>query len=63
MFQQLVVVKVTVVAKLAEWMPFVTGVVWISMRSVAGQFLTVVPLTLVGEDLAGEVEFKERGTD
>ncbi|TNN43766.1 hypothetical protein EYF80_046037 [Liparis tanakae] len=50
--QQLVVVEVPVVAELAERVSSVAGVVRISVRSVTGQFLAVVPFTLMGEDLS-----------
>ena len=56
-FQQLVIIEVSVIAELAEWVSSVTGVVWVSVRSMTGQLLTVVPLPFMGEDLAGE--FKE----
>ena len=59
-FKQLIIVKVTVVTELAERMSSMTGVVWVSVCSVTSQFLAVVPLTLMGEDLAGEVKFKEQ---
>lgn len=52
--QQFIVVKVTVIAELAERVSPVTGVVWIAVCSVTGQFLAVVPFTLMGEDLEGE---------
>lgn len=58
-FKQLVIIEVTVIAELAERVSSVTGVVRVSMRSVTCQFLTVVPFTLMGEDLVvGEVTFK-----
>lgn len=57
-FKQLVVVKVAVVAELAERVSSVTGVIWVSVCSVTCQFLTSVPLPLVGEDLVGAVTFK-----
>lgn len=50
-FQQLIIIKVAVVAELAERVSSVTGVIWVSMCSVTCQFLSVVPLPLVGEDL------------
>lgn len=59
-FKQLVIIKVTVIAELAERVSSVTGVVRVSMCSVTCQFLTVVPLTLMREDLVGEVEFKKQ---
>lgn len=62
-FQQLVIIKVTVVTELAERVSSVAGVVRVSMRSVTSQFLTVVPLPLMGEDLVVEVTFKEQGSD
>jgi len=49
--KQLVVVEVTVVAELAERVSSVTRVIWVSVSSVACQFLTVIPLPLMGEDL------------
>lgn len=52
-FKQLIVIEVTIVTELAEWVSSVAGVVWVSMRSVTRQFLTVVPLSLMGEDLMG----------
>lgn len=52
-FEQLIVIKVTIIAELAERVSSVAGVIWVSMRSVTRQFLTVVPLSLVGEDLMG----------
>lgn len=55
--QQLIVVKVTVIAELAERVSSVAGVVRISVRSVTCQFLAVVPFTLMGEDLVGEGKF------
>ena len=57
-FKQLVVVKVTVVAELAERVSSVTGVIWVSVCSVTCQFFTSVPLPLVGEDLVGAVKFQ-----
>lgn len=57
-FKQLIIVKVTVIAEFAERVSSVTGVVRVSMCSVTCQFLTGVPLPLVGEDLVGEVKFK-----
>lgn len=53
-FQQLIVVQVTIVAELAERVSSVTRVVRVSVRSVTGEFLTVVPLPLMREDLKGE---------
>lgn len=50
-FKQLVIIEVTVITELAERVSSVTGVVRVSMRSVTCQFLTVVPFTLMGEDL------------
>lgn len=52
-FEQLVVVKVTVVAELAERMTPVAGVVRVSVGPVPSQLLAVVPLALMGEDLMG----------
>lgn len=52
-FEQLVVVKVTVVAELAERVTPVAGVVRVSVGPVPSQFLAVVPLALMGEDLMG----------
>lgn len=56
-FQQLIIIKVTVVTELAERVSPVTGVIWVSMYSVTCQFLAGVPLALMGEDLEGEVKF------
>lgn len=53
-FQQLVVVKVPVVAKFAEGVSSVAGVIRVSVRSVLCQFLAVVPFPLVTEDLVKE---------
>lgn len=55
MFQQLIVIKVAVIAELAERVSSVTSVIWVSVCSVSCQFLTVVPLTLIGEDLKREM--------
>lgn len=49
--EQLIVVEVTLVAELAERVPSVTRVVRIAVRSVPRQFLTVIPLPLIREDL------------
>lgn len=57
-FKQLIIVKITVVAELAERVSSVTGVIRVSMCSVTCQFLTVVPLALMGEDLVGMVKVK-----
>lgn len=54
--KQLIVIKVAVVAELAERVSSVTGVVRVSVCSVACQFLSVVPFTFMGEDLVEEVE-------
>lgn len=56
-FQQLIIIKVTVITELAEGVSSVTGVIWVSMCSVTCQFLTGVPFTLIGEDLEEEVKF------
>lgn len=58
--KQLIIIKVTVIAELAERVPSVAGVIWVSVCSVTCQFLTVVPLPLVGEDLVGEVKLKDQ---
>lgn len=52
-FEQLIVIKVTIIAELAERVSSVAGVIWVSVRSVTRQFLAVVPLSLMGEDLMG----------
>lgn len=62
-FKQLIVIKVTVIAELAERVSPVARVVRVSMCSVACEFLSVVPLALVGEDLVGEVKFKQHISD
>lgn len=49
--QQLVIVEVTIIAELAERMSSVTGVIRVSVRSVACQFLTIVPFSLMRKDL------------
>ena len=51
--EQLIVVKVTVIAELAEWVAAVAGVVRVTVRPMPRQLLAVVPLPLVGEDLGG----------
>lgn len=61
-FEQLIVVQVTVVTELAEWMSSVTRVIWVSVRSVTCQFLTIIPLPLVGEDLVEVVRFSTHST-
>lgn len=53
-FQQLVIVKVPVIAKFAEGVSSVAGVIWVSVCSVLCQFLAVIPLSLVTEDLVDE---------
>lgn len=62
-FQQLIIIKVTVIAEFAERVSSVAGVIRVSVCSVTCQFLTGVPLALVGEDLVGEVTFKEQVSD
>lgn len=52
-FQQLIVVKVTVVTELAERVTPVAGVVRVSVGPVPSQFLAVIPLALMREDLIG----------
>lgn len=56
-FQQLIVIKVTVIAELAERVASVTGVIWVSMRSVTCQLLTIIPLPFMGKDLQGKSNF------
>lgn len=58
-FEQLVVVKVTVVAELAERVTPVAGVVRVSVGPVPSQLLAVVPLALMGEDLTRVVGLGE----
>lgn len=53
-FKQLVVVKIPVIAKFAEGVSSVAGVIWVSVCSVLCQFLAVIPLSLVTEDLVEE---------
>lgn len=62
-FKQLVVIEVSVITELAERVSSVACVIWVSMRSVACQFLSVVPLALIGKDLVGKVKFKEHVSD
>lgn len=61
-FEQLVVIKVTIVAELAERVSSVAGVIWVSVRSVTRQLLTVVPLSLMGENLMGSSKQVSRST-
>lgn len=57
-FQQLVIIEVSVIAELTEGVASVTGVIRVSVCSVTCQLLTIIPLPLIGEDLEGEVRFK-----
>lgn len=59
-FQQLIIVKVTVIAELAERVSSVTGVVRVPVSPMASQFFTVVPLALIGENLMEEIKLQEQ---
>lgn len=53
-FKQLVIVKIAVVAKFAEGVSSVAGVIWVPVCPVLCQFFAVIPFSLVTEDLVNE---------
>lgn len=53
-FKQLIIVKISVVAKFAEGVSSVAGVIRVAVCSVLCQFLAVIPFPLVTEDLVKE---------